>query len=162
MRPVFTTLPKVRPGDRVAVVSPSTAAPARFPAVHALAMRRLREEFGLGPVEYPTTRRLDASPQDRAADLMAAFADPGIRAVLATIGGDDQITVLPYLDPGVVVACPKPFARYSDNTNLLNWLWNLGVPSYHGGSTMVHLGQGGRLHEIYSDQTGCWAPAGHP
>ena len=69
---------------------------------------------------------------------MAAFTDPGIRAVLATIGGDDQITVLPHLDPGVVVACPKPFAGYSDNTNLLNWLWNLGVPSYHGGSTMVH------------------------
>ena len=83
---MFTALPKVRPGDRVAVVSPSAAAPARFPAVHALAMRRLREEFGLEPVEYPTTRRLDSSPQDRAADLMAAFADPGIRAVLATIG----------------------------------------------------------------------------
>ena len=147
---MFTALPKVRPGDRVAVVSPSTAAPARFPAVHALAMRRLREEFGLEPVEYPTTRRPDASPQDRAADLMAAFADPGIRAVLATIGGDDQITVLPYLDPGVVVACPKPFAGYSDNTNLLNWLWNLGVPSYHGGSTMVHLGRGGRLHPASS------------
>jgi hypothetical protein len=41
---------------------------------------------------------------------MAAFTDPGIRAVLATIGGDDQITVLPHLDPGVVVARPKPFA----------------------------------------------------
>jgi LD-carboxypeptidase N-terminal domain len=77
---------------------------------------------------------------------MAAFADPSIRAVLATIGGDDEITLLPHLDPGVVVACPKPFAGYSDNTNLLNWLWNLGVPSYHGGSTMVHLGRGGRLH----------------
>ena len=29
------------------------------------------------------------------------------------------------------------------NTNLLSWLWNLGVASYHGGSTMVHLGRGG-------------------
>ena len=148
MRPLFTIPPKVEAGDRVAVVSPSYAAPGRFPAVHALAMRRLREEFGLEPVEYPTTRRLDASPQDRAADLMAAFADPGIRAVLASIGGDDQITVLPYLDAGVVVANPKPFAGYSDNTNLLNWLWNLGVASYHGGSTMVHLGRGGGLHPV--------------
>ncbi len=57
MRPVFTIVPKLRPGDWVAVVSPSMAAPARFPAVHALAMRRLREEFGLERVEYPTTRR---------------------------------------------------------------------------------------------------------
>ncbi len=49
-----------------------------------------------------------------------------------------------------MVACPKPFAGYSDNTNLLNWLWNLGMPSYHGGSTMVHLGRGGRLHPVSS------------
>ncbi|HWS38376.1 MAG TPA: LD-carboxypeptidase, partial [Actinoplanes sp.] len=57
---------KIRPGDRVAVVSPSFAAPAHFPAVHELAMRRLREEVGLEPVEFPTTRRAGASPQDRA------------------------------------------------------------------------------------------------
>ena len=29
----------------------------------------------------------------------------------------------------MVVASPKPFAGYSDNTNLLNWLWNLGMPA---------------------------------
>ncbi|MCW6007932.1 LD-carboxypeptidase [Micromonospora sp. CPCC 205371] len=119
-----------------------------FPAVHEVAMRRLRDEFGVEPVEYPTTRRLGATPQDRAADLMAAFADPTIRAVLASIGGDDQLTVLPYLDPDVVAADPKPFCGYSDNTNLLNWLWGLGVASYHGGSTMVHLGRGGGLHPV--------------
>ena len=111
-------------------------------------MQRLRADFGLEPVEYPTTRRLGASPQDRAADVMAAFADPDIRAVLATIGGDDQLTVLPYLDPTVVSNNPKPFLGYSDNTNLLNWLWNLGVAGFHGGSTMVHLGRGGGLHPV--------------
>jgi muramoyltetrapeptide carboxypeptidase LdcA involved in peptidoglycan recycling len=129
-------------------VSPSFAAPAVFPAVHELAMQRVREELGLVPVEYPTTRRLDASPADRAADLMDAFADPGIAAILATIGGDDQLAVLPHLDPDVVAAHPKPFAGYSDNTNLLNWLWQIGMVSYHGGSTMVHLGRGGALHPV--------------
>jgi muramoyltetrapeptide carboxypeptidase LdcA involved in peptidoglycan recycling len=148
MRPDFVAPPKLTPGDRVAVVSPSYAAPGGYPAVHELAMARLREEFGLQPVEFPTTRRLGASPQDRAADLMAAYADPTIRAVLATIGGDDQITVLPLLDPAVFTADPKPFFGYSDNTNLLNWLWNHGVASYHGGSTMVHLGRGGGLHPV--------------
>ncbi|GLH98727.1 LD-carboxypeptidase [Phytohabitans aurantiacus] len=148
MRPEFIVSPKVTAGDRVAVVSPSFAAPGMFPAVHEVAMRRLRDEFGVEPVEYPTTRRLGATPQDRAADLMAAFADPTIRAVLASIGGDDQLTVLPYLDPDVVAANPKPFCGYSDNTNMLNWLWGLGVASFHGGSTMVHLGRGGGLHPV--------------
>jgi muramoyltetrapeptide carboxypeptidase LdcA involved in peptidoglycan recycling len=139
---------KLSTGDRVAVVSPSFAAPGKFQAKHELAMRRLRDEFGLEPVEYPTTRLLGASPKDRGADLMAAFGDPDIRAVLATIGGDDQLTVLPFLDPAVVAANPKPFLGYSDNTNLLNWLWNLGVAGYHGGSTMVHLGRPGGLHPV--------------
>jgi len=148
MRPQLVVPPKLSTGDRVAVVSPSFAAPAAFPEVHELAMRRLREDLGLAPVEYPTTRRLGASVQDRAADLMDAFADPSIKAVLATIGGDDLLEVLPFLDPAVITASPKAFVGYSDNTNLLNWLWNVGVAGYHGGSTMVHLGRGGGLHPV--------------
>jgi muramoyltetrapeptide carboxypeptidase LdcA involved in peptidoglycan recycling len=150
-RPELTFPPKLSPGDRVAVVSPSFAAPGRFAAVHELAMRRLREEVGLEPVEYPTTRQLGASAEARAADLMAAFGDPEIRAVMATIGGSDQITVLPCLDPGIFAANPKAFFGYSDNTNLLNWLWRLGIASYHGGSTMVHLARPGGLHEVSAE-----------
>jgi muramoyltetrapeptide carboxypeptidase LdcA involved in peptidoglycan recycling len=111
-------------------------------------MQRLRHEFAVVPVEYPTTRRVGSSARDRAADLMSAFADPDIKAVLATIGGDDQLSVLPFLDPEVVTENPKAYFGYSDNTNLLNWLWNLGVAGYHGGSTMVHLGRGGGLHPV--------------
>jgi muramoyltetrapeptide carboxypeptidase LdcA involved in peptidoglycan recycling len=148
MRPSLSTPAKLSPGDRVAVVSPSYAAPARYPELHEQAMARLRTEFGLVPVEYPTTRQLGAPARDRARDLMAAWADPSIRAVLATIGGDDQITVLPLLDPAPFLADPKPFFGYSDNTNLLNWLWNHGIAGYHGGSTMVHLARGAGLHPV--------------
>src|SRR5579859_4547714 len=141
---------KLAPGDRVAVVSPGFAAPGRYPEVHELAMRQLREEIGLEPVEYPTTRQVGASPQERAADLMAAFADPQIKAILATIGGDDQITVLPFLDPEIARANPKAFAGFSDNTNLLNWLWHHGIAGYHGGSTMMHLARSGGLHPVHA------------
>lgn len=133
---------KAAAGDKVAVLSPSFAAPAVAPTVHEQAMRRLAEVTGLVPVEYPTTRRLNASAVDRAADLNAAFADPQIRAVLATIGGEDQITVVPHLDAGAVRADPKPFIGYSDNTNILSWLWTQGVAGFYGGSTQVHLGPG--------------------
>jgi muramoyltetrapeptide carboxypeptidase LdcA involved in peptidoglycan recycling len=149
VRPELIVPGKLAPGDRVAVVSPGFAAPGRFPEVHELGMRRLREEIGLEPVEYPTTRTPGAPPRERAADLMAAFADPQIKAILATIGGDDQITVLPFLDPEVVRANPKAFAGFSDNTNLLNWLWHLGVAGYHGGSTMMHLARPGGLHPVH-------------
>lgn len=141
--------PKARPGDRVAVLSPSWAAPGFAPEVHEQAMRRLEELTGLVPVEYPTTRMLGASPQERARDLKAAFADPTIRAVLATVGGEDQITVVPHLDPEVVRADPKPFVGYSDNTNLLSWLWTHGVAGFYGGSTQVHLGSGPLVEPVH-------------
>ena len=138
--------PRCDRGDRVAIVSPSAGLPALFPHVHELGLIRLREVFGLEPIEYPTTRSLHASPRERARDLSDAFADPSIRAVMATIGGDDQITVLKHLDADVLAANPKPFFGYSDNTNALNYLVRLGMVAYHGGSTMVHLGRGGALH----------------
>ncbi|MBO9522235.1 MAG: LD-carboxypeptidase [Nocardioidaceae bacterium] len=140
---------KARVGDKVAVLSPSFAAPAVAPAIHEQALARLTEVTGLVPVEYPTTRRLDATAEDRAADLNAAFADPEIRAVLATIGGEDQITVVPHLDAALVRADPKPFLGYSDNTNLLNWLWTNGVAAFYGGSTQVHLGPGPAVDPVH-------------
>jgi muramoyltetrapeptide carboxypeptidase LdcA involved in peptidoglycan recycling len=143
--------PKPRPGDKVAVLSPSAGAPARFPEVYELGLRRLREAFDLVPVEYPTTRAANASAQQRADDIHAAFADPQIMAVLATIGGEDQITVVPYLDDDLLRDNPKPFFGYSDNTNLLNHLYGLGLVGYHGGSVMVHLGRAGRLHPAHEE-----------
>lgn len=143
--------PKAQPGDRVAVLSPSLAAPGFAPAVHEQAMARLEALTGLVPVEYPTTRQLGASPEDRARDLNAAFADPSIRAVLATVGGDDQITVIPHLDGAAALSDPKPFLGYSDNTNLHQWLWSLGIASFHGGSTQVHVGPGPNVDPIHLD-----------
>ena len=133
--------PVVRAGDRVAVVSPSWAAPAHFPELHEQGLRRLHDLLELEPVEYPSTRR-DSSPEERARDLNAAFRDPDIAAVMATIGGDDQITVLRYLDEAAMTAVPKRFVGYSDNTNLLNWLWFHGIAGIHGGSTQHLLAPG--------------------
>lgn len=122
----------------MAVVSPSWCAPAVFPALHEQALGRI-EDLGLVPVELPFTR-IQGTPEQRASDLMTAFEDDSIRAVMATIGGDDQMTVLPHLDPSRIQ--PKRFLGYSDNSNLANWLWFHGIGSVYGGSTAVHLGPG--------------------
>src|SRR3954453_8999000 len=142
--------PKAKPGDRIAVLSPSFAAPGAFPAVHEQAMQRLVEVTGFGPVEYPTTRRLGASPEARASDLNAAFADPEVRAILATIGGEDQIRVIPHLDVELARSDPKPFLGFSDNTNLHNWLWTHRIASFYGGSSQVHLGPGPHVDPIHA------------
>ncbi|MGW4696483.1 S66 family peptidase [Kitasatospora cineracea] len=140
--------PKPRPGDRIAVVSPGFAGPGAFPLPHELGLRRLREEFGLEPVEYPATRKLGATPAERAADLHAAFADPTVTAVMATLGGDDQITVIPHLDAELIRANPKPFFGYSDNTNLLDFLHRQGIVAYHGAAVMTQLGRPRAVHPL--------------
>lgn len=141
---------KARPGDRIAVLSPSFAAAGAFPELHEQAMRRLADVTGLVPVEYPTTRQVGATPQERAADINAAFADPQIRGILAVVGGDDQITVIPHLDADLARADPKPFLGTSDNTNLHQWLWGLGIASFYGGSSQVHLGPGPAVDDIHA------------
>ncbi len=97
--PTYPTKP--RPGDTVALVSPSSGLPGILPLPYELGRRRLREDFKLNVTE--------------------------VKAVIASIGGDDQITVLPHLDRDLLRAHPKPFFGYSDNTSLLAFLYNLGI-----------------------------------
>jgi len=133
--------PKPSPGDRIAVISPSAGLPGLFPLPYELGLERLRKEYSLEPVEYPTTRMMGATPRARADDIHAAFADPTVKAVIASIGGDEQITVLPLLDRELIRANPKPFFGMSDNTNLLMFLRNTGIVGYHGATVMTALGR---------------------
>ncbi|NML65893.1 LD-carboxypeptidase [Hymenobacter sp. RP-2-7] len=144
----FLVLPKLSRGDQVAVISPSAGLPGLFPWVQELGLRRLREVFALEPVEYPTTRRLNAPLEARARDVLAAFANPAHKAVFASIGGTDQLRLLKYLDPAVFLAHPKPFFGFSDSTHLHLFLWNLGIPSYYGGAVMTQLAMPGHMHDF--------------
>ena len=136
----FVKLQKLNTGDQVAVISPSNGLPQIFPHPFELGLERLRDVFGLVPKEYPTTRIMGAPLKDRARDVMDAFADPSNKAVFTSIGGEDQIQLIKYLEPQVFIDNPKPFLGYSDNTHLHNFLWNLGIPSYYGSAIMTNFG----------------------
>ncbi len=97
---------------------------------------------------------MHAPLEERARDVHAAFADPEIKAIICSIGGDDEIKLLKYLDTDLIKAHPKPFFGYSDNTNLHILLWNLGLVSYHGGSIMVQFGRGGAMHPYTLESLG--------
>lgn len=147
----FVTPPPLSPGDRVAVVAPSSGGARSASHVLALALERLESVFDLEPVVYPTARQstafLEANPRVRAADLHAAFRDPGIAGVFATIGGWDQLRILRHFDPGVARDHPTRFYGMSDNTNLELALWNAGIVAYNGAQLMNELGVPGELPE---------------
>ena len=144
----FTKIAKLHGGDQVAIISPSAGSPGLFPWVQDLGLERLRSIYQLEPKEYPTTRQMGSSLQDRARDIMAAFSDSANKAIIASIGGEDQIKLLKLLDPSVLRANPKPFFGYSDNTHLVNYLWNLGIPTYYGGAIMTQFAMQGSMHEL--------------
>jgi muramoyltetrapeptide carboxypeptidase LdcA involved in peptidoglycan recycling len=52
---------------------------------------------------------LASHPEARASDLMEVFADPSIKGIVSTIGGDDSIRILPFLDLSVIRENPKVF-----------------------------------------------------
>jgi muramoyltetrapeptide carboxypeptidase len=124
---------KLKPGATVAVVSPASAAKAEkvqagVARLEALGYRVSVMPHALdhGPLYYAGTA------SDRAADLMAAFTDPKIDAIVCTRGGWGSTELLPLLDASVVRANPKIFAGYSDHTSLHLWLQQeAGLVTFH-------------------------------
>ncbi|HTY39564.1 MAG TPA: LD-carboxypeptidase, partial [Candidatus Paceibacterota bacterium] len=135
----FVSLNKLKKGDKVAILSPSFAAPGKWPRVYELGLKRLRETFELEPVEFPATKKLGASKEDRSKDLIDAFENKEIKAVIASLGGDDQITYIKNLPASPFINNPKPFFGFSDNTHFENFLWLNGIPSYYGGSLFTEF-----------------------
>jgi muramoyltetrapeptide carboxypeptidase LdcA involved in peptidoglycan recycling len=119
---------------------------------HGLAVLR---DWGLVVREFGTTRAapdiLAADPRARADDLNAAFADPAIRAIFASIGGDDSIRLLTHLDRARIAANPKILMGYSDTTTLLAAVRRLGLVAFHGPSVMSGLAQMATLPAAYRD-----------
>jgi muramoyltetrapeptide carboxypeptidase len=58
-------------------------------------------------------------PEQRAADIHALFADPGVHSILAVTGGSGANRVLPLLDYGLIRRNPKFLGGFSDLTALI-------------------------------------------
>lgn len=138
-------LSKLKIGDRVAILSPSFAGAGQWPLVYELGLKRLKNIFCLVPVEYPTTRKIGATSAERTNDLVDAFSNPDIKAVFASIGGDDQVTYIKNLPSEPFKNNPKPFFGYSDNSHLANFLFLNGIPSYYGGSILTQFAMQGEM-----------------
>ncbi|MBL0402771.1 LD-carboxypeptidase [Microvirga aerilata] len=137
-------------GDRVAVVSTSWGGPAVFPHRYEAGKRYLADAFGLDVVEMPHALRdvswLDRNPQARADDIHQAFADPSINGVIASIGGDDAIRLIPHIELSVIANNPKVFLGYSDPTVLHFGCLKAGLCSFYGPTIMSGFAENGGMH----------------
>ncbi len=137
--------PRLKAGDRVAVVATSWPGSTVFPSVYQAGLAALRDVFGLEIVEFPSTRftpeYAGAHPAERAADLNRAFADPDIQAIVAVIGGDDSVRILADVDAELAAAHPKVLLGYSDTATQLFWLAQSGLVTFNGPAVMAGLAQ---------------------
>lgn len=140
----------LKAGDRIAAVSPSWGGPGAFPHRYLAGKRQFEEMFGIDVVEMEHTLSpadwLANNPQARAKDLMAAFADPSIAGIVATIGGEDSIRLLPFLDLDIIRANPKVFVGFSDTTSLHLACHAAGMTSFYGPSIMAGFAENGGMH----------------
>lgn len=148
MLPSFASLPKLHKGDKVAILSPSFAAPGRWPHMYELGCKRLQELFGLQPVAFDATAQLGASYAERTKDLVAAFEREDIKAVIASLGGNDQVMYVKDLPTEPFQHHPKPFFGFSDNSHFCHHLWMLGIPSYYGASLLTQFAMQGEMDDF--------------
>ena len=103
-----------------------------------LGLARLKE-FGVRvkflPHALDGLESLAAHPEHRAQDLLDAFRDPEIDAILCAIGGDDTYRLAPYLfsnDELKNAVTKKPFLGFSDTTLNHFMLHKVGLPTFYG------------------------------
>jgi len=140
VRPV----PRLRRGDRVAIVAPSSGLAPVFPGVYRRGLDALRS-LGLEPVEYPTTSmksdELYESVDARARDLKHALRDEAVRAVISVIGGYESIRLYRHLSPSDFTRRPVLLMGGSDATTYLLYARRAGLVGFYGPSVMAGLSQ---------------------
>ena len=130
------------PGDRIAVVAPASPF-ARDEFDAGLAELRV---LGFEPIYSEAVFAREgylAGPADlRARDLMEAWTDPSVSAIVAARGGYGSVQLLPLLKQDIF-RHPKAFIGFSDNTSLLTWLvQDCNIVAFHGPMIEARLARG--------------------
>ncbi|MEV8106952.1 LD-carboxypeptidase [Streptomyces sp. NPDC088135] len=128
---------RLRPGARIAVVSPS----GPVPADRLEAGLDILRGWGLEPVEAPHVRQvhpgldyLAGTDEERAGDLQQAWCDPSVDAVICARGGYGVQRMADLVDWAAMRAAgPKVFIGYSDITVLHEaFAQRVGLATLHG------------------------------
>lgn len=138
-------------GDTIATVSISNgwSGDIDIKWKYELGVTRLNE-IGLNVVAAPNSMKgseyLERYPEARAEDIMWAFSNPDIKGIIANIGGNDSIKVIPYIDVDVLHNNPKIFIGYSDVMNLHLLCYKCGFSSFYGDNLLHPIAEAQGWH----------------
>jgi muramoyltetrapeptide carboxypeptidase len=122
------------PGSTIAVVSPGSPPETRAEVQRGIAWWESQGyRVKLMPVALEQDGWHAGSPEGRARDLQAAFADPEVDAIQTMRGGYGSAQVIPLLDLDAIAATPKAFIGFSDITALhAALLARAGLATFYG------------------------------
>lgn len=137
--------PKLQLGDTVGIISPSWGGAGTFPhrveqgvrQISRLGLKVRFAEHALNQNGY-----VSDTPDNRARDIHEMFADPDVRAIIASIGGDHACHLLPLLDFELIRNHPKIFMGYSDVTVLNVAIWKkTGLVTFNGATLLTDFAE---------------------
>lgn len=122
----------LRPGDRIAMISPATRVKTEYVegAQRFLSRRGYRAEIAPHAIGAPAGS-FAASLSDRLDDFMTALTDREVKVIFCNRGGYGVQQLLPLIPPRLVAENPKWIVGFSD-ISAFHALWNAaGVRSLH-------------------------------
>jgi len=131
-----TTPPKLKKGDEIRVIAPSSSMSWLSEDTIKHATKSLEKEgFIVSFSEncLSTDSVQSSSISKRIADIHQAFSDKSVKAIYSVIGGSNANQLLSYLDYGLIKQNPKILCGYSDITALQNAITaKTGLVTYSG------------------------------
>jgi len=123
----------LKPGDKVALISPSYFTPMENVEKTADVVRG----WGLEPVIGPNVGKVvdgkyAGTAAERVSDIRWALSDPSIKAIICNRGGYGTIQLIDQLTLVELKASPKWLVGFSDISTLHGLLTRAGVMSIHG------------------------------
>lgn len=136
---------KLEKGDTIAFIAPAGG-------LAALTLNRLEkgkqffEDLGYKVKIFPTAKKnlgiSSDTAENRANDIMEAFRDKDIKAIITTIGGNTSHQTLEYLDFATIKRNPKILCGYSDITSLHLALYSqTGLAGFYGPAVITQFGE---------------------
>lgn len=142
-------------GDTVATISLSWGGAGELLHRYEFGKKQLQNIFGLKVVgtknALKSAEYIEKNPKARADDLMEAFSNKSIKAIISTIGGEDSIRTLPFTDLSIIKNNPKVFLGFSDTTITHFACYKAGLTSFYGTSLLVGFAENGGMHKYQID-----------
>lgn len=129
-------------GDRIAIVSPSSSVDSKevYAGIQILKKKGLVPVLGPNLTQIQSDGLYSAPLKERVKEMLWAFADDSIDAILVADGGFGSAQLLPYLDYEGIRQSRKLFMGYSDATALnMALLARSGLCNFNGPMAAVRI-----------------------